>query len=207
MNPKQLSFQNTAQTIIKNLNKRNTQGYYCATKEETLQKALQLMPAKSSIGWGGSMSLEEIGLLDAIKQGDYNAIDRTQGDPKEQASKIFLADYFLMSTNAITLDGELINIDGRANRICYLCYGPEHVLIIAGMNKVVPDIENGIKRVRNMATPPNTTRLHKDTPCAKVGRCMDCLAPDCICNQVLVTRRSGQAGRISVILVGEELGY
>ena len=207
MNPKQLSFQNTAQTIIKNLNKRNMQGYYCATKEETLQKALQLMPAKSSIGWGGSMTLDEIGLLDAIKQGDYNAIDRTQGDPKEQASKIFLADYFLMSTNAITLGGELINIDGRANRICYLCYGPEHVLIIAGMNKVVPDIESGIKRVRNMATPPNTTRLHKDTPCAKVGRCMDCLAPDCICNQVLVTRRSGQADRISVILVGEELGY
>ena len=105
MNPKQLSFQNTAQTIIKNLNKRNMQGYYCATKEEALQKALQLMPAKSAIGWGGSMTLEEIGLLDAIKQGDYNAIDRTQGDPKEQASKIFLADYFLMSTNAITLDG------------------------------------------------------------------------------------------------------
>lgn len=207
MNPKQLSFQNTAQTIIKNLNKRNMQGYYCAAKEEALQKALQLMPAKSSIGWGGSMTLDEIGLLDAIKQGDYNAIDRTQGDPKEQASKIFLADYFLMSTNAITLDGELIYIDGRANRICYLCYGPEHVLIIAGMNKVVPDIESGIKRVRNMATPPNTTRLHKDTPCAKVGRCMDCLAPDCICNQVLVTRRSGQADRISVILVGEELGY
>ena len=94
MNPKQLSFQNTAQTIIKNLNKRNMQGYYCATKEEALQKALQLMPAKSSIGWGGSMTLNEIGLLDAIKQGDYNAIDRTQGDPKEQASKIFLADYF-----------------------------------------------------------------------------------------------------------------
>ena len=207
MNPKQLSFQNTAQTIIKNLSKRNMQGYYCATKEESLQKALQLMPAKSSVGWGGSMTLDEIGLLEAIKQGDYTAIDRTQGDPKEQASKIFLADYFLMSTNAITLDGELIYIDGRANRICYLCYGPEHVLIVAGMNKVVSDVESGIKRVRNMATPPNTTRLHKDTPCAKVGRCMDCLAPDCICNQVLVTRRSGQADRISVILVGEELGY
>ena len=207
MNPKLLSFQNTASTIIKNLNKRNIQGYYCATREEALQKALELIPTKSSIGWGGSMTLEEIGLLEALKQGDYNAIDRTQGDPKEQASKIFTADYFLMSTNAITLDGELINIDGRANRICYLCYGPEHVLIIAGMNKVVPDVESGIQRVRNMATPPNTTRLHKDTPCAKVGRCMDCLVPDCICNQILITRRSGQTDRISVILVGEELGY
>ena len=207
MNPKQISFQNTAQTLIKNLEKRNMSGYYCATKEEALQKALQLIPVNSSVGWGGSMTMEEIGLLDALKKGEYEAIDRTQGDPKEQAAKIFTADYFLMSTNAITLDGELINIDGRANRICYLCYGPEHVLIIAGMNKVVPDVESGIKRVRNMATPPNTTRLNKNTPCAKTGRCMDCLSPDCICNQILITRRSGQEGRISVILVGEELGY
>lgn len=207
MNPKQISFQNTAQTLIKNLEKRNISGYYCATKEEALQKALQLIPVNSSVGWGGSMTMEEIGLLDALKKGEYEAIDRTQGDPKEQAAKIFTADYFLMSTNAITLDGELINIDGRANRICYLCYGPEHVLIIAGMNKVVPDVESGIKRVRNMATPPNTTRLNKNTPCAKTGRCMDCLSPDCICNQILITRRSGQEGRIAVILVGEELGY
>ena len=136
-----------------------------------------------------------------------DAIDRMQGDKKEQATKIFNADWFLMSTNAITLDGELINIDGTANRICYLCFGPEHVLVIAGMNKVVTDVPSGIARVRNMATPPNTTRLHKDTPCARFGRCMNCLEPDCICNQILVTRRSGQSGRIHVILVGEELGY
>ena len=207
MNPKQLSFQNTAATIIKNLKKRNMNGYYCASKEDALKKALEIIPENSSIGWGGSVTLDQIGLIQALKDGNYEAIDRMQKDPKEQAARIFNADFFLMSTNAITLDGELINVDGRANRICYLCYGPEHVLIIAGMNKVVPDVKSGIQRVRNMAAPPNTTRLNKNTPCARFGRCMDCLEPDCICNQILITRRSGSPERIHVILVGEELGY
>lgn len=207
MNPKQLSFQNTAATIIKNLKKRNMNGYYCALKEDALKKALEIIPENSSIGWGGSVTLDQIGLIQALKDGNYEAIDRMQKDPKEQAARIFNADFFLMSTNAITLDGELINVDGRANRICYLCYGPEHVLIIAGMNKVVPDVKSGIQRVRNMAAPPNTTRLNKNTPCARFGRCMDCLEPDCICNQILITRRSGSPERIHVILVGEELGY
>lgn len=207
MNPKQLSFQNTAATIIKNLKKRNMNGYYCTSKEDALKKALEIIPENSSIGWGGSVTMNQIGLIQALKDGNYDAIDRMQGDPKEQATRIFNADFFLMSTNAITLDGELINVDGRANRICYLCYGPEHVLIIAGMNKVVPDVESGIQRVRNMAAPPNTTRLDKNTPCARFGRCMDCLEPDCICNQTLITRRSGSPERIHVILVGEELGY
>lgn len=207
MNPKQLSFQNTAATIIKNLKKRNMNGYYCASKEDALKKALEIIPENSSIGWGGSVTLDQIGLIQALKDGNYEAIDRMQKDPKEQAARIFNADFFLMSTNAITLDGELINVDGRANRICYLCYGPEHVLIIAGMNKVVPDVKSGIQRVRNMAAPPNTTRLNKNTPCARFGRCMDCLEPDCICNQTLITRRSGSPERIHVILVGEELGY
>lgn len=207
MNPKQLSFQNTAATIIKNLKKRNMNGYYCALKEDALKKALEIIPENSSIGWGGSVTLDQIGLIQALKDGNYDAIDRMQKDPKEQAARIFNADFFLMSTNAITLDGELINVDGRANRICYLCYGPEHVLIIAGMNKVVPDVKSGIQRVRNMAAPPNTTRLNKNTPCARFGRCMDCLEPDCICNQILITRRSGSPERIHVILVGEELGY
>lgn len=207
MNPKQLSFQNTAATIIKNLKKRNMNGYYCTSKEDALKKALEIIPENSSIGWGGSVTLDQIGLIQALKDGNYEAIDRMQKAPKEQAARIFNADFFLMSTNAITLDGELINVDGRANRICYLCYGPEHVLIIAGMNKVVPDVKSGIQRVRNMAAPPNTTRLNKNTPCARFGRCMDCLEPDCICNQILITRRSGSPERIHVILVGEELGY
>ena len=116
------------------------------------------------------------------------------------------ADTFLMSTNAITLDGELINIDKRGNRICYLIYGPKQVIIVAGMNKVVSSVEDGIKRVRNFATPPNAVRLNMNTPCSKTGRCADCVN-DSLCAQVLVTRTSCVPSRIKVILVGEELGY
>ena len=116
------------------------------------------------------------------------------------------ADAFLMSSNAITLDGELINIDGRGNRVSFLIYGPDEVFVIAGMNKIVTDVPSGIERVRNMATPPNTVRLNRDTPCAKTGRCGDCLT-NSICSQIVVTRTSMIPSRIKVILIGEELGY
>lgn len=211
MTPKQKYYENAAATIIKNLKKRRMEGFYCATKEEAVKKALELMPAGSSIGWGGSMTLEEVGLMEAIHDGSYEIFAReaakTEAERKEIYAKIVNCDYFLMSTNAITLDGELINVDGRANRISFLCYGPSHVLIVAGMNKVVSDVESGIKRVHDIASPANTVRLNKNTPCAKTGRCADCLSDDCICAQTLVTRLSQDPDRIKVILVGEELGY
>ena len=118
-----------------------------------------------------------------------------------------MADYFLMSTNAITMDGELVNIDGRSNRVSCLCWGPQNVIIIAGMNKVALDVESALKRVRNFAAPPNAVRLNKNTPCAQTGKCADCYSPDCICSQIVITRRSSTPNRIKVILVGEELGY
>ena len=112
-----------------------------------------------------------------------------------------------MSTNAITLDGELINIDGNGNRVAALIYGPDQVIIVAGLNKVTANVEDGIRRVRNCATPPNCIRLNKKTPCATTGRCADCLSPEGICNQIVITRRSGNPDRIKVILIGESLGY
>lgn len=211
MTPKQEYYENAAETIIKNLKKRRMEGFYCATKEEAVKKALELMPKGASIGWGGSMTLEETGLMEAIRDADYEIIDRdaakTDAERKEVYAKIVNCDYFLMSTNAITLDGELINIDGRANRVSFLCFGPEHVLVVAGMNKVVSDVDSGIKRVHDIASPPNAVRLHRNTPCAKTGRCGDCFSDDCICAQTLVTRLSLIPNRIQVILVGEELGY
>lgn len=211
MTPKQEYYENAAETIIKNLKKRRMEGFYCATKEEAVKKALELMPKGASIGWGGSMTLEEMGLMQAIRDADYEIIDRedakTEEQRKEVYAKIVNCDYFLMSTNAITLDGELINIDGRANRISFLCFGPEHVLVVAGMNKVVSDVDSGIKRVHDIASPPNAVRLHRNTPCAKTGRCGDCFSDDCICAQTLVTRMSLIPNRIQVLLVGEELGY
>lgn len=209
--PKQKYYETVASTIIKNFKKRQIEGYYCKDKTSALKKALELIPKESSIGWGGSITLTETGLMDAIKSGDYKIIDRDTATNSEEQRKVYseicASDFFLMSTNAITLDGELINIDGRGNRVAFLCYGPQNVLILAGMNKVVTDIESGFKRVRDIASPPNALRLNRKTPCAITGKCEDCYSPDCICGQFVVTRRSGVPNRIKVILIGEELGY
>ena len=210
-NSKQKYYENISKTIIKNLKKRQIEGYFCEDKISALQKSLELIPKGASISWGGSMTIIETELIDNIKNGDYKIIDRDNAKNVEEQrivySQICSSDFFLMSTNAITIDGELINIDGRGNRVAFLCYGPQNVLILVGMNKVVSDIESGFKRVRNIASPPNTIRLNKKTPCAITGKCEDCYSPDCICGQFVLTRRSGVPNRIKVILIGEELGY
>ena len=201
------------QTIIKGLEKRNMEGVFCETKEDALAKALSYIEEGSSVTWGGSMSISEIGLMDAVKNGNYEIIDRSVAknydEQREIFSKAVLADYYLMSSNAITLDGELINIDGTGNRVACLTYGPKNVIMIVGMYKVVNDVEDGIKRVRNFASPPNTLRLGLKTPCSMTGRCGDCYGDTCICSQIVVTRRQSAAmrGRIKIILVGESLGY
>ena len=211
MTPKQIANENLANTIIKNMEKRRMEAYYCHTREEAVKKVLELIPEGSSIGWGGSVTLTETGVMDALNQGNYRMIDRMAGKTPEEVKKInaeiFGSDFFLMSSNAITIDGELINIDGRANRVSYLCFGPENVIIVAGMNKIVHNVEAGIARTHNVAAPPNTVRLNRNTPCAKTGKCGDCYSPDCICGQVVITRLSMVPNRIKVVLVGEELGF
>lgn len=211
MSPKKIANQNLANTIIKNMAKKNMEGYYCATSAEAVDKALSLMPEGASVTWGGSMTLTECGLMDALKTANYELIDRdtakTPEDSRLMYAKQVMADYYLMSSNAITIDGELVNIDGRANRVSCLCWGPQNVIIIAGMNKVCSDVESAVQRVRNFAAPPNCVRLNRNTPCTQTGKCGDCYSPDCICSQVLITRRSSTPNRIKVILVGEELGY
>jgi len=211
MTPKQQYYANIAGTIIKNLAKRQMEGYYCPDRAGAVQQALALMPEGSSIGWGGSMTLTEMGLMDAIRSGSYHIIDRDTAITPEEQRKLYgeicCSDFFLMSTNAITMDGELINIDGRGNRVAFLCFGPQQVLVFAGMNKVAPNLKSGLQRARNIAAPPNCVRLDKNTPCSVTGRCADCYSPDCICSQLVITRRSGMPNRIKVILIGEELGY
>lgn len=198
--------------IIEKLSLRNMEGYYAATKEEALALVKEKFLVKGvSVAWGGSMTLEETGVMDYLKESECIVYDRmspkTPEEEKIMKGNIINADYFLMSTNAITLDGELVNIDGRANRVSFLCYGPEKVLVLAGMNKVVSNVQEGIDRVRNIASPPNALRLNKQTPCAMTGRCGDCLSEDCICSQIVVTRHSTVPKRIQVVLIGEELGF
>lgn len=201
-----------AESIIKNLEKRNMTAFYCEDIEACREKVLELIPGGSVISWGGSMSIHECGVPQALKdRGDCEVLDRTKYITPEQqqdfAVKTFQSDYYLMSTNAITLDGELVNVDGNGNRVASLIYGPKHVIVITGMNKVVPDVKQGFDRVRNIASPPNTIRLGKNTPCANTGKCGDCMSPECICNQIVVTRRSREKERITVILVNENLGF
>ena len=201
-----------AHSIIKNLEKRNMTAFYCEDAESCKAKVLELIGKGNVISWGGSMSIHECGIPQALKdRGDCEVLDRSEYLTPEQqqefAVKTFQCDYYLMSTNAITLDGELVNIDGYGNRVASLIYGPKHVIVVAGMNKVVPDVKQGFDRVRNIASPPNTIRLNKDTPCSKTGKCGDCMSPDCICNQIVVTRRSRDKERITVLLVNENLGF
>ena len=200
-----------AETIIKNLEKRNMEGFYFDTAAECTRAILESIPKGSVISWGGSESIKESGLMNRIQNGDYKLIDRATAKTPEESRALYaqtvLSDYYLMSSNAVTLEGELINIDGNGNRVACLIQGPSHVILVVGMNKVVTDVESGIARIRNMASPPNAIRLNRNIPCAMTGTCHDCLAPECFCNQIVITRRSGHTGRIKVYLVGESLGY
>lgn len=211
MNPKKKFYETAAETLIKNLDKRGMEAYYVDNKDDALKMALRFVTPGSSVSWGGSMSINEIGLIPALKAWDCMVLDRTvpktEEEKKEFFGKVAVCDYYFMSTNAITMDGELVNIDGTGNRVASLIFGPSNVVIIAGMNKVADNLESAVDRARNTAAPMNTIRLDRKTPCTQVGRCMDCMSPDCICNQFVVTRRSTPAGRIKIILVGEELGY
>lgn len=201
-----------AEQVIKNLKKRHMDGYYCKTPQEAVSLASSLMSAGSSVTWGGCMTMKEIGLLDEIKsRHDLVVMDRADAKTPDEVDalyrKAFSADTFIMSANAITLDGELLNIDGTGNRIAALIYGPKQVLVIAGMNKVCKDLGEAMTRVRNIASPPNCIRLDKKTPCASTGVCGDCLSADCICNQIVTTRNSRDPQRIKVILVEGSWGF
>ncbi|MBO4637635.1 MAG: lactate utilization protein [Clostridiales bacterium] len=208
---KKTFYRNQAESIIKKLALRRMEGYYCESSDEARAKILELIgTAPASVAYGGSMTIDEMGVKDDIVKAGHNLIIRenasTPEEHKELNAAAINADTFLMSTNAITLDGELINVDGRGNRVCYLIYGPSQVIVVAGMNKVVSNVSEGIDRVKNFASPPNTVRLQRDTPCARFGRCGNCLE-NTICCQTVITRVSMIPGRIKVILVGEELGY
>ena len=197
-----------AQKVIKGLESRNMKGYYAANKEEALKQALELIPEGSSISMGGAMSAHEIGLVEALKEGEYHFIDRDAATDKRAAMlAAYDADYFLSSANAITEDGVMINIDGNSNRVSAIAQGPKHVVFIVGMNKVCSDPDSAMKRARNIAAPVNAQRFGLSTPCVKTGKCMDCKSPDTICCQFLVTRFSRHPGRIHVILVNENLGF
>lgn len=211
MNNLQAAFSAAVPNIIKNLAQRNIEAFYYENAKTMVEDILKKIPAGSSITWGGSESIKECGLMDAIQNDTYVLLDRTTAKtPEEQRefySKAVMADVFLMSTNAITYDGELINIDGNGNRLACLMQGPKEVFIIVGMNKFVGSVEEGIHRIQNIASPANVQRLHKNTPCYTLGKCAHCFSKESICSHTVITRRSSHPGRIKVFIVPENLGY
>lgn len=197
-----------AKEVIKGLESRNMSGYWAASCEEALKQALALIPEGSSVTMGGARSAKEIGLFDTLKEGNYNFIDRDEYEDKREAMLLsYDVDVFLSSANAMTQDGILVNIDGNANRVSAIAQGPRKVLFIVGMNKVCDDLDGAMKRARNVAAPINAQRFPIDTPCKKTGKCMDCLSPDTICCQFLITRYERHPGRVHVILVNDSLGF
>ena len=196
--------------VAEAMRKRGFEAYYVSTAEEARAKALELIPENSTVSWGGSVTIDEIGLKKAVIDGGYNVINRDEaGTPEERTElmrKALTCDVFLMSANAVSEDGQLVNIDGNGNRVAALCFGPKEVIVVAGMNKVAGNIEEAYARARKFAAPVNAQRFNLGTPCNRTGMCSDCLSPDSICSQLVVTRRTS-GGRIKVILVGEDLGF
>ena len=196
-----------AQTVIKGLQSRNMTGYYAEDKEAALKQALELIEENSTISMGGCMSAHEIGLVQALQEGNYQYLDRSKMEPREGLLAAYDSDVFLSSANAMTSDGILVNIDGNSNRVSCIAQGPKKVIFIVGMNKVCADLDSAMKRARNVAAPTNAQRFDVKTPCKETGKCFDCKSPDTICCQFLITRYSRQTGRIHVILVNDNLGF
>lgn len=196
-----------AQTVIKGLQSRNMSGYYAEDKEAALKQALKLIEENSTISMGGCASAKEIGLVQALQEGNYQYLDRSKMESREGLLAAYNSDVFLSSANAMTSDGILVNIDGNSNRVSCIAQGPKKVIFIVGMNKVCDDLDSAMKRARNVAAPANAQRFDVKTPCKETGKCFDCKSPDTICCQFLITRYSRHTGRIHVILVNDNLGF
>ena len=204
-------YEKRAAVLVKNLKSRHFDAYYCATKEEALEKALSLIPEGSTVGWGGTVTCQQIGLIDAVRAGNYKALDRdtykTPEEREELMRRCLLSDTFLTGANALSLDGQMVNIDGNGNRVAAIVYGPKQIIVVAGMNKVEDTLEAAITRARTVAAPMNQQRFQLPNPCTATGACADCKSETCICNHILVTRHCRPVGKIKFILVGEDLGF
>lgn len=197
---------------INNLRKKNMEGYFIKDEDELKELLQELIIENSVVGVGDSMTLVQTGIIDFLRSGNYTFLDKyKEGITSEDKKKIYIenfsADTFLCSTNALTEEGELYNIDGNGSRVAPMLYGPKQVIIVTGINKIVKDIEAAEKRVRNYAAPIDAKRLGKNTPCTTLGYCVDCKSPERICNDFTIIRGQFIKGRIKVIILGKSLGY
>ena len=200
------------EALIKNLEKRHMEGHYFKTKDELIAYLDNELKDGEKITSGGSVTLKELGVTDYLyNRKELNYLDRSSAQDRDEVVAImkeaFTSDSFFMSTNAITRDGVLVNIDGNGNRLSALIFGPDKVYVVCGTNKICDNVDSAYQRVKNIASPPNCIRLDMKTPCATTGKCGNCLSPDCICNQVVFTRNSRQVGRIKVLIVDGDWGF
>ena len=208
MTPKEIRNERVARKLTKQLERRHYEAYYCPTADEAVELVSSLIPDESSVSWGGSMTIRDMGLPAKLHQRKLRVLDRDHSDDKENIYlQAFSADYYLSSVNAITEDGIIINIDGNGNRVAAITYGPKHVIFVIGINKVVQTLESAMARARGTAAPINAARFNVNTPCQTDGICHNCNSPESICNYIQIMRNSHPAGRHIVVLVGEELGY
>jgi L-lactate utilization protein LutC len=211
MAPQEKRNERLAHTIIKNLKRRHIDGYYCATPEEAVMKVSELIDDGSSVTWGGTMTVRNLGIPQFLKdRGTLEVLDRDLAETPEEKQAIYLkafaADVYLSSANAISEDGIIVNIDGNGNRVAAITWGPKKVIFVIGLNKVAQNVEAALARARSTASPINAARFDIKTPCQTDGVCHNCNSPECICNFVHFLRNSPQ-GRHVVVLVGESLGY
>ena len=196
--------------VARALDARHFDAQYCETAEEAIGAALRLIPEKSSVTFGGSMTIRDMGLVAALKARDYRVFDRDEVPPAERAAFVrehFFSDFYLSSANAVSEDGVNYNMDGMGNRVASLIYGPREVILMVGINKIERDGASAVARVRGTAAPINAQRFDIDTPCRKTGCCADCRAVDSICCTLTAMRVCRPKGRIHVIVFGESYGY
>ncbi len=201
--------------VVKALESRNFNAYFCNTKEDLIELFKSLITKEETFSWGGSITLEETGIKDFLENNGYKTFNRekakSQEEREETVKQGMFCDNYLMSANAISEDGQIVNIDGTGGRVAAMCFGPKRVFVIAGMNKVVKTLDDALSRARNYAAPVNAKRIAGifdiKTPCIETGSCADCKSETSICSKILTTRLCIPKGRITVILVNESLGY
>ena len=211
MTPEEVRNQRLAERMIKNLNRRNMEACYCPTAAEAVKKVSELIADGSSVTWGGSMTIRDMGLPQALRdRGTLEVLDRDLIEDRAEVVRLyeraFTADVYLSSANAISEDGVIVNIDGNGNRVAAITWGPKKVIFVIGMNKVAQTVEAALARARSTASPINAARFDIKTPCQTDGVCHNCNSPESICNHVHFLRNSPR-GRHTVVLVGEDLGY
>ena len=209
---KQWWIEEKAKRAIEKLVAHDFKAIYVKTKEEAVQEVWKHITPKQRIGVGGSLTIRGLGILEKLEAQGYTLYDHWKpGLSKENILEIrksqMTSDLFLSSANAITLNGELVNIDATGNRVNGTVFGPEKVILVAGYNKIVENVEEGINRTKNVAAPLNARRLNIDVPCARLGKCVDCSSPNRICRTIVIHERKPVLTDMLIILVGEELGY